>query len=156
VGRSTQPPQSRERTCPGCRFRRDAETSTMEAPVRLRSEQAVCFPGKIGRAIYCLHALSRESPGKIGKGMRTYRCDRKRNAREGLYRRRRIPLRHGAGTLKRNGGCDLGRDLFLRSAARRGATVLGRIFRPPQREGRAFPAKLPARKRNGAMGLLRL
>jgi hypothetical protein len=46
--------------------------------------------------------------------------------------------------------------LLLQSAARRGTTLLGRVFRVAQRERRPFPAELPAREWNKAMGLLRL
>ena len=50
----------------------------------------------------------------------------------------------------------MGGNLFLRSAARRRATLLGRVLRFIEGQGCARAPKLPPRKWNRALGLLRL
>ncbi len=54
------------------------------------------------------------------------------------------------------GSRNLGGDLLLRSPARGGTTVLGRVFRIAQCEGCALAAQLRAREWNRTVGLLRL
>src|SRR5262245_23311553 len=50
----------------------------------------------------------------------------------------------------------MGRDLLLRRPARGGATVLGGVFRPGPRSGRAQSQAVPRSEWRGAVGLLRV
>jgi hypothetical protein len=140
-------------------FRKKFVIARARSPVEVTAIDAN-RPGGSGESplsmLYCVRALPGKRPSEDGKRIRTSARDRSRRARKRLHRRRRIPLRHGTGALKRNGRGAMGRDLFLRSAARGGTAVLGRIFRVAQREERALAPNLSARKWNGGMGVLRL
>lgn len=113
-------------------FRKKFAIARARSPVEVTAIDA-SRPGGSGESplsvLYCVRALPGKRPSENGKRIRTSARDRSRHARKRLHRRRRIPLRHGTGALKRNGRGAMGRDLFLRSAARGGTAVLGRIFR---------------------------
>ena len=113
-------------------FRKKFVIARARSPVEVTAIDAN-RPGGSGESplsvLYCVRALSGKRPSENGKRIRTSARDRSRHARKRLHRRRRIPLRHGTGALKRNGRGAMGRDLFLRSAARGGTAVLGRVFR---------------------------
>jgi hypothetical protein len=113
-------------------FRKKFVIARARSPVEVTAIDAN-RPGGSGESplsvLYCVRALPGNRPSENGKRIRTSARDRSRRARKRLHRRRRIPLRHGTGTLKRNGRGAVGRDLFLRSAARGGTAVLGRVFR---------------------------
>ena len=140
-------------------FRKKFVIARARSPVEVTAIDAN-RPGGSGESplsmLYWVRALSGKRPSEDGKRIRTSARDRSRHARKRLHRRRRIPLRHGTGALKRNGRSAMGRDLFLRSAARGGAAVLGRVFRASQCQGRALAPELSARKWNGALGVLQL
>src|SRR4051812_6315408 len=59
-----------------------------------------------------------------------------------LNRRRRVPARHEARAGRSIRRRHLGGDLLLRSAAGRGAALLGEIFRVTRRERRTFSSQL--------------
>src|ERR1017187_5694443 len=101
-------------------------------------------------------ALSGESTREIRKGTRAHSRHWPGQSWSRLHRRRRISAQYEEGARRRRQCRDLGRSLFLPSAAGGRAAVLGRIFRFIKREGCAFAPQLPARKRNRTMGLLRL
>src|SRR6266568_6727304 len=102
------------------------------------------------------HALSRQSSRESRPGKTAAASHRRRLARSRLDCRRRIRLRSPARAQWQGWCSTLGRDLFLRHAAGRGAALLGGIFRVAQREGRAQPQELPARKRQRTVGVLEL
>ena len=109
---------------------------------------------RMRESVTSIDALSRHRPRETRPPSGARSSHSERHARRRFHCRRRVSVQHGAGAAAARRLGEMGRDLLLRDAARRGASVLGGLLRSAVDQGRPRAQPMPPRERHRVLGVL--